>query len=376
MEPIGNKQTQPITAEWLKANTEIDGWLAFFVFYLVIAGLGAIVFPILTYNAADYFGSVLLGVRDCLAWWWQSFVAILVVVLLFRRSPSAIFWAKYLMIFGLLGGCLSLWIGGDLGQAISGEVENLGRIVLNGKGPLPSRIVNYFFGFGVHADDVSLPGRMALRGIILSLIGFLYLTFSKRVQTVIPKSYRRVGVRTWICAILPPLFCLAFTCVGIANIDNCYHNYAEIKQSELSAGELTDGHVVFSQLEGWSSDVERINGVNVCSLTNIEGCVVTLYSALYADDSLDGFNQIVADDPPNVDLKKHQVVRDDKNADNGVARYYRVVRYDFADGRPIFVHIACLFDEKTGKVVVVRGGLLDEDVTDFERLLKSVRFTK
>lgn len=363
------EQTQPLTAEWLKANTEIGGWLAFFVFCLVITGLVGVFCPLVTYNAADYCGSVLLGMTSCLVWWWQSFVAFLVVVLLCRRSSAAIFWAKYLMILGLLYGGLGLWLGEDVGRMIGDELRRMTSKGLFGLG-------RYLLGSDIRVEEVNWQSRAIIRGVVFSIIGLLYLTFSKRVQAVIPKSYRQVGVRTWICAILLPLLILVFQCVGIANVDRCYHKYVEIQQSELSAGELTDGHVVFSQLEGWSSGVERDNGVNVCSLTNNQGFVMTLYSALYADDSSDGFNQIVADSSPNVDLKKHQVVRDDRNEDSGVVHYYRVVRYDFEDGSSMFWHIASLFDEKTGKVVVVRGGLLDKDVPDFERLLKTVRFKK
>ena len=47
-------QTVEITSEWLKANTEIHGWLSFFFFAIILGGLFSAIYPIATFNASAF----------------------------------------------------------------------------------------------------------------------------------------------------------------------------------------------------------------------------------------------------------------------------------------------------------------------------------
>ena len=337
--PMTDGQEQPITAEWLKANTRIHGWFSFFIFTMALGGLLSFVYPVVSYNASDYLGSTLLGMTDVMMGVVLVVVALWAIASLCRRSPAAIFWAKFYTVLVLLTNGIALW-GGEAG---SGEM------------------------------------KMEVRGVVWGIVWFLYLTCSQQVQEVIPKSYRRTGMRTWLCAGLLLLFPLGFLAVGVVDVAVGYNKNVEILQSELSDGELTDGHVVFDKLDGWTFEMERNEDVNVCSFTNDQELVITLVSALDSDDSRDNFIQIAASASfAAADFEKlaHRIVRDDTDTVNGHVRHYRIVQYDRDDSSSIFWHFACMFDKKSGKVVVVNGYLLDKYVPEITKLLKSVRFTK
>ena len=54
----------PITAEWLRSNTRIRGWLALFMLGLLLSGLRSLAQAVVTVNAADCYGSVILSTID------------------------------------------------------------------------------------------------------------------------------------------------------------------------------------------------------------------------------------------------------------------------------------------------------------------------
>lgn len=327
----------------------IRGWFAIFVLYLVIGVLWGVIGSIaicyapawfegvwgISFGMTDIMGVVLFGVI-------KAVVAAWTVVLICRRSPTAIFWAKWLMIVEFLIGIL--WCFDE----------------------------NLWFQF------------CGAIGVSVAIIWFLYLAFSNNVRGTIPKSSRKVGVWTWILAFLlsfPLMVCMVdVDAVYDEYMSSRYHDYVEIQQSELSTEELTDGHIVFGRIKGWSYEVVRNdNGVNVCSLANGDESCIMLYSALCADDSVECFSRIAEEHALAIDAdfekQGRQMVRDDKDVGNGVTRYYRVMRYDSDDGL-IFQHDACLFDRESRKVAIVVGYFHEKEVPDFERLLNTVRFKK
>ena len=80
----------------------------------------------------------------------------------------------------------------------------------------------------------------------------------------------------------------------------------------------------------------------------------------------------------NAEFEKfeHRIVRDDVDVLNGHTCYRRIVRYDRDGADPLFWHFACMFDNESGKVVIVNGYFFDIDVPDIGRLLQTIRFKK
>ena len=72
----------------------------------------------------------------------------------------------------------------------------------------------------------------------------------------------------------------------------------------------------------------------------------------------------------------HRIVRDDTDKVNGHVRHYRIVQYDREGLAPLFWHFACMFDQESGKAVIVSGYFPDKDAPEIAKLLKSVRFKK
>ena len=132
-------QEQPITAEWLKANTRIHGWFAFFIFALALGGLLSLVRPIATYKPSDYLGSMLLGMTDIAMGVVMAIVALWTIVSLCRRSPAAIFWGKFYTVLVLLTNGIALWTG----------------------------------------DNAAREMRMAAKGIVWATVGYLFSTFTR-----------------------------------------------------------------------------------------------------------------------------------------------------------------------------------------------------
>lgn len=334
-------RNEPLTAEWLKANTRIHGWLSFFIFAIGVGGLISLVYPFATYNASDYAGSYLLGMTDLASGVVMAVVAGWSIVSLCRRSPAAIFWSKLYTVLVLLTNVLVLCIGETQ------DVKGFGGL------------------------------NMTVKSVVWAIIWFCYLTFSSQVREVIPISYRRTGALTWICAVLLLLVPLAFVVVGSVDAAVNYHNNVEISQSELSDGELTDGHVVFSRLDGWSFGMERSEGINFCLFKKGDEQGITLFSALDSDDSKDYFVR-TAEGSECADFKGlvHRTVCDDSSSVNGHTCHYRIVQYDLDDGVSFFWHFACLFDQESGKAVSVSGYFPDRYALAFAELLRSVRFKK
>lgn len=339
---VTGEQTQPLTAEWLKANTRIHGWLSFFIFVLVCSSLKNVGDFFSTYKVSDYGGSNLLGMAGISLVVELVMVAVWSIISFCRRSPSAVFWAKYYIVLVLLTNVLALWCG----------VENQGL-------------------------ETSVAIGMAMGSVFWSIIWLLYLSLSQQVQVVIPKRYRHVGIRTWLCAGLVILIPLIFGVVGMLDVAINYHGHVEISQSELASGELTDGHIVFKHLDGWTFGMEKLEGINVCSFTNSQELVLTLVSGIDSDDSKDNFVRLMSS-WANAEFEKFErrIARDDVDALNGHTCYRRIVRYDRDGADPIFWHFACMFDNESGKVVIVNGYFFDIDVPDIERLLQTIRFKK
>ena len=85
----------PVTAEWLRSNTRIRGWLAFFMFGLLLSALWGLGEVFVTVDTSDCYGSIILSTVDVVTVLALLVVAILTFVAFHRRWPSAVFWARF-----------------------------------------------------------------------------------------------------------------------------------------------------------------------------------------------------------------------------------------------------------------------------------------
>lgn len=168
------------TSEWLKSNTEMKGWLLLFFVSIFLGGLLSVANSFKNYDNADYGGSVWFGVGDIFISVSLFAIALYTIYAFIQRKSNALFYGRLYCLLVLIGNII-VAIGGDL--EAKGIME-------------------------------------AVRGIIWSIVWFLYLLLSNQVKRVIPKSFRKVKKYDWIILavlIIIPVICIA---VGVVNINS------------------------------------------------------------------------------------------------------------------------------------------------------------
>ena len=196
------------TSKWLKENTNIHGWLSFFIFAIALGGLISAFSSVATYNAEDYAGSIWLGSIDVFLGFGLLAIAIYTIYAFCQRKPNAVFYGRLYVILVFVTNIISV-IGS----------EDAGFSELN----------------------------QAVRGIIWGTVWFFYLLLSNQVQEIIPKSFRKVKTADWsILAvfIVIPILCFA---IGVAKLNSKGYSTESITPLE---NPLTDTVVVDNEMEG------------------------------------------------------------------------------------------------------------------------------
>lgn len=204
------------TSEWLKSNTQIKGWLIFFLLTIFVGGLISAISSFTNFNAADYEENIWLGAVDIFIGVCLFAIAIYTIYAFIQRKPNALFYGR-LYVFLVFATNIISAIGGDL---------ELGTI------------------------------KHVVRGIIWSIIWFFYLLLSVQVQRVIPKAYRKVKALDWsILAvfIMISIFCFA---IGVTSLNSKDYS-AENITTKSHEDSLTDTMVVDKDMEGEKSVEEK-----------------------------------------------------------------------------------------------------------------------
>lgn len=170
------------TSEWLKSNTQIKGWLIFFLSVISIGGVGSAINAFTNYDAADYGGNIWISAVDVFIGVSLLAVAIYTVYAFVKRKPNALFYGRLYVFLVFTTNIISA-IGGDL------EFATL---------------------------------KTAIRGVVWSIIWFFYLLLSNQVQRIIPKSFRKVKTSDWgflTVLIMIPVFCVVIGGVKLNSND-------------------------------------------------------------------------------------------------------------------------------------------------------------
>lgn len=214
--PLGetNDTTIPsvYTSEWLKSNTQIKGWLIFFLLAIFVGGLISAISSFTNFNAADYGGNIWLGAVDIFIGVCLFAIAIYTIYAFIQRKPNALFYGR-LYVFLVFATNIISAIGGDL---------EFGTV------------------------------KQVVRGIIWSIIWFFYLLLSDQVQRVIPKAYRKVKASDWsILAvfIMISIFCFA---IGVTILNSKDYSTENIT-TKSHEDSLTDTMFVDKDMEGEKS---------------------------------------------------------------------------------------------------------------------------
>ena len=338
-------QTVEITSEWLKANTEIHGWLSFFFFAIILGGLFSAIYPIATFNASDYAGNFCLGAVDIVTGLLLLAVAGFTVYSFVKRKPNAVFWGKVYVVLVFLTNVFVL---------VSGATEEKGF------------------------QSATQVGRSVVWGIIW----FLYLSFSDQVQEIIPKSYRKISSSDWAmlaASILLPIFLYV---VGLSQINSLVDSRTaqetEFRKTELSYNQRTDGRVIFTIPDGFEceSQVVDVEGVSATlfSINNDEIGNCTMCSDYDTDKSIKNFDSYW-EGWKDEDIKNYSTDNVDRGTKtiNGNDCLYRITKHN-VNGVYVYWRYYLLFDDETGKVFVASFYDTDNSTYYVDELLESVKF--
>lgn len=332
------------TSEWLKENTNIHGWLSFFIFAIALGGLISAFSSVATYNAEDYAGSIWLGSIDVFLGFGLLAIAIYTIYAFCQRKPNAVFYGRLYVILVFVTNIISV-IGS----------EDAGFSELN----------------------------QAVRGIIWGTVWFFYLLLSNQVQEIIPKSFRKVNKIDWgilISVIVIPLIC--FT-IGISTINSEVENReqleSEVREVPLADDERTDGKVIFTipaTFECQSEEVEPIadTKLTVFTLQNEAIGKCLLCSDYDNDTSYENLDEYWKnwEGEEDKNLPKTNINRGSKEV-NGNKCVYKIVRYN-VNGVYVYWRFHVLFDEDSGKCCIVSCYDRNESTDYVNEVLESIRF--
>ena len=106
------EETPEITSEYLKQTTSIGGWLSLFLFVVGLGSLVSAVYPIITFDIAEYDGSYLLASCDVFLGFMCLFIGIYTIYSFVQRKPNAVFVAKIYVVLIFVMNLTNLITGG------------------------------------------------------------------------------------------------------------------------------------------------------------------------------------------------------------------------------------------------------------------------
>lgn len=336
---------EPIyTSEWLKENTNVHGWLLFFFFAIAIGGIISAVYPIATFNAADYAGNMWLGAIDIILGIGMLAIAIYTIYAFTQRKPNAVFYGRLYVVLVFVTNIISL----------------------------------------IGNPDAGLGGvKQTFKGIIWGIVWFLYLLYSEQVQEVIPKSFRKVSKFDW--GVLASIIIVPFLCyaIGMSNLSAEVKNRGsletEIREVPLADNERTDGRVIFTIPEGFNCESEEVEAMPGSKLTvyNLSNDAIgncTMCSDYDTDTSTKNFDEYWNswEGEDDKKLPKTNVDRGSRTI-NGHNCMYRIIRYNVY-GVHVYWRFYILFDELSGKCCVASFYDRNESTSYVDEILESVRF--
>lgn len=337
--PIQQNEAIYPKIEYPNTDYDIHGWLSFFLFSIGLGGLFSALYPILTYNIAEYDGSHFLAMCDVMLGIMLLTLSCYTIYSFCKRKPNAVFLAKMYVIVTFVSNILVL---------INGEYDETGL------GSLP-RII---------------------RSLVWGVIWFLYLSFSEQVSDIIPKSYRKIFSRDYYflsAFVIIPILCIA---IGIGDIFSQRETQEQefISSTTLNYNEYTDGRVVFTRPDGFTCEKEEIEEPKITIHTlESDNSYMRIVSDYDSDTTVKNFNSYWEgwkDD----DLKdySYKEISNEKKEINGNPYYIKSVKYETET--PIIWHFVLLFHPKTSKVCVIHCIQTEYETLDIEEFIKTIRF--
>lgn len=335
-----SQQEHIITPEYLKENSEIGGWLAFFLFLICLGGTISAIMSLVQINSVDYQGSTLLALTDVALGVMLCALGFYTLYSFLQRKPDAVYLGKLYLVTTFLSNLLVLF-NGDY------EATGLGSLT------------------------------QIIRGLVWSVFWYAFLCVSTRVEEVIPKEYRKKTAKDYYITVALYLIPIVLFVAGVASLSTVHQKKQEqfVQATQLAADEYTDGKMIFKSLEGFSCDRQELEEPKLTIFTleneNVSSSV-TMCSDYDTDMSQKNFNEYCKGwEDENASQYSSKVVTNEKRTINGHTYWYKVTSYK--TNGTVYWRFILLFDNASGKVAVISAydGGYDSYI---EELLKSIRF--
>ena len=328
-----------LTAEYLKENTEIGGWLTFFLFCICVGGIASVIISLVRFNPAEYMGSNLLALTDVALGVMLCGLSFYTLYAFIKRKPDAVYLGKLYVVTTFLTNLLVLF---------NGDYEAS--------------------GFG------SLP--QIIRSLIWGVIWYAFLCVSTRVEEVIPKEYRKKTAKDYYITIALYLIPIVLLAAGVGSLKNIRQDQeAKFTQAaQLNANEYTDGKVIFRLPEGFSCERHDLEEpkLTIFSLEHADIGEVTLCSDYDTDMSQKNFNGYCTNwEDESAKQYTSNVECFEKRKINGRTYWYKVTSYEAES--LVYWRFILLYDNASGKVCVISAYDAGYD-TYIQELLESIRF--
>lgn len=326
------------TSEYLKKNTEIHGWLSFFLFTVVAGGLLSVVYPLFTFNLAEFDNNIFLALADPLFGLMLFLLACYTFHAFVNRQPNAVFLAKMYIIAVFASNLLSLFAGDYADKGI-GSVSQI------------------------------------IRSLIWSGIWFAFLLESNNVEEVCPQEYRKKkNLDIYIAAalILFPFLIVAISLTSELSTRSDQET-ALLQNVVLADNEYTDGKVVFARPSGFTCQQTEAEGIKFFNLECESVGSITLCSD-YEDNRSEQNVRTYWKNWEDEDLKKNpaEVLNFETLETNGHPYYYAVKKYVIDDSE-LYWRFIMILDYDTGKVCLISSydGGYEEYI---DELINTIRF--
>ncbi|MBO7568712.1 MAG: hypothetical protein J6T60_16620 [Bacteroidales bacterium] len=329
---LTNNIKPEVTAAYLKSTTKISGWLTFFLVMLALGGIHNGFNPVFKLTQILYDANIVTVMGEIIEGVLLSVLAFYTIFAFIQRRPDAVFSAKTYIV------------------AVA---------VLN--------LIMYIM-------------TKSILGIVTSLLGcaawFAFLCLSDQVETVIPRSYRKVFMHNYIIIallVLVPLFVWLRIYIDRSKMAAQQTEREEnFKNLVLQGNERTDGIMVFTIPDGFECGVEFENFTKAFTLDS-DSANAVLFCSSEVDMSESLFNA-VWDNAKDLSFEEYliKVEPDEIKTVNGYKYRYRLTKYDNTHNEFNWKFVV-LYDNNKQDACIISYYCYDDDI-HLEELLNSIRF--
>lgn len=332
-----------ITADYLKANTTIRGWLSFYLFTIILGGFISAIVPIATLDPLEYANNYYLISSDIVFGLLLFALACYTLYSFKKRKPNAVFLARTYTIAVFVSNVLVL-IGSDFENPDFSHFE-IGSL------------------------------RQILQTLVVSVAWLCYLSVSKHVKEIIPIGYRKITSKDK--RLVTGLFLIPILLIVIGCFQQTIEmpEQIEIHESSLGVNELTDGRIAFICPEGFTYTKKEESGDFFYELKSEDDngfTLVSSYETDYSQKNIDAYWEVY--EKINADVIPFYVVSNDSGTINNHSYCSKVSKYNVPlSDIDIFWRYVFMYDTETGKFCILSGYDYGDDSYVTETL-NSVRF--